>query len=75
MQFTLQLSGKEGMAYLLNRLKVLNGKQDDQGYYLMEKTFTIGGTPTNPDSSDLYKYLTTLGVRMGAEGLLKLLGR
>jgi hypothetical protein len=75
MQFNVQLSGKEGMAFLLNRLKVLNGRQDEQGYYVMEKTFTIGGTPANADASDLYKYLASLGIRMGSEGLLKILGK
>lgn len=75
MQFTLQLGGKQDMAFLLNRLHALNGKQDAQGYYTMSDTFTLGGTPSNPDSSALWKFLAQLGTQALAPSLLKMFGK
>lgn len=74
MKFTLQLGGKGDMAVLLNRVKMLNGKKDPQGYYTMDRTFTVGGTPAKPDSSDLWKLLAQVGTSAALPGLLKMFG-
>ena len=65
----LQLGGKEHMATLLNKLNLLGGQRDNQGYYLMSRSFVIGGTPSNPDSSQLWKIVGEAGLKSAA-GLL-----
>ncbi len=54
---TLTLAGKDDMAYLLNRVHLLSDQQDSDGYSAMSSSFTLGGTPAKPDSSDLWKIL------------------
>jgi hypothetical protein len=62
-----QLAGKEHMALLLHRLKLLGGKTDDQGYTLMSRPFIIKGTAAKPDASQLW----TIVGEAAASGLLR----
>jgi hypothetical protein len=36
---------------------MLGPNRDEKGYQLMTRTFTVGGTPSKPDSSSLWKIL------------------
>ena len=70
----LQLAGKGHMAVLLGKLNLLGGKQDDEGYTPMSSPFVIAGTPSNPDSSQLWKIVGSAAARAiipGLQGLLR----
>lgn len=62
MNIVLQLGAKDHLALLLSKTGQLGAKQDDKGYYLMSRTFQVGGTPTKPDNSALWKLLLEAGV-------------
>jgi hypothetical protein len=51
----MQLAGKDHLAFLLGKTNLLGGQQDDKGYSMMSAPFVIGGTPSKPDSSQLWK--------------------
>ncbi len=74
MQFTLQLGAKDDIAVLLNRLHALNGKQDEQGYYMMSRSFTVGGTPSSGASTDLWKILAQIGADAVLPNVLQMFG-
>lgn len=74
MQFTLQLGAKDDIAVLLNRLHALNGKQDEQGYYIMSRSFTVGGTPSSGASTDLWKILAQIGADAVLPNVLQMFG-
>jgi hypothetical protein len=57
MNIVLQLGAKEQLGYLLQRVRMLGQNQDDKGYQLMSRTFSVGGTPSKPDSGALWKIL------------------
>jgi hypothetical protein len=57
MHIVLQLGAKEQLGYLLQRVGMLGSTKDDRGYQLMSRTFTVGGTPSKPDSAALWKIL------------------
>lgn len=57
MNIVLQLGAKDQLGFLLNRVRLLGTNQDEKGYNLMSRTFTIGGTPSKPDNSALWKIL------------------
>lgn len=57
MNIVLQLGAKGELGYLLQRVGMLGAKQDEKGYQLMTRTFTIGGTTSKPDNSALWKIL------------------
>jgi len=57
MNIVLSLGAKDQLGYLLNRVKLLGANKDEKGYNLMSRTFTIGGTPSKPDNSALWKIL------------------
>ncbi len=69
MNIVLQLGAKGTMAQLLNKVGLLSGETDPQGYALVRQTFTVGGTPTNPDASAFWRMVTEAGLR-GAAGFL-----
>jgi hypothetical protein len=71
MTIQLQLAAKDQLAHLLNRAGVLSQNMDPKGYFLMTQSFTIGGTPANPDSSQLWKMLGTAAAQAAAGALLK----
>jgi hypothetical protein len=71
MTIQLQLAAKDQLAHLLNRSGVLTQKMDPKGYYLMSQSFTIGGTPANPDSSQLWKFLGSAAASAAAGAFLK----
>jgi hypothetical protein len=71
MTIQLQLGAKGELAHLLNRAGVLGQQTDPRGYNLMTQTFTIGGTPANPDSSQLWQMLGTAAARAAAGAFLK----
>lgn len=79
MQVLLQLGARGEIAHLMNRVNMLGQKQDEKGYQLLTRTFTIGGTPANPDSSSLWKTILAeaakLGAAKGLPALQDLLGR
>jgi hypothetical protein len=62
MNIVLQLGAKGALAHALNQGRLLSGQTDDKGYYLMSKTFTIGGTPAKPDRSALWAILLETGL-------------
>lgn len=62
MNITLQLGAKDELAHLLNRVGMLGGNTDERGYYLMARNFAIGGTPSKPDNSALWKILLEAGL-------------
>lgn len=62
MNVVLQLGAKGALAHALNQGRLLSGQTDDKGYYLMSKTFTIGGTPAKPDRSALWSILLETGL-------------
>ncbi|MBI5690361.1 MAG: hypothetical protein HZC55_09700 [Verrucomicrobia bacterium] len=62
MNIVLQLGAKGELAQVLNRVGQLVNKQDEKGYYLMSRTFNIGGTPGKPDNSALWKLLLEAGI-------------
>jgi hypothetical protein len=71
MQILLQMGAKGELAYLLQRVNLLPPTQqelklDDKGFALLSKTFTIGGTPANPDSSSLWKTILAEAAKAGA---------
>lgn len=70
MQIQLQFGAKDSLAQLLNRAGVLTGQQDDRGYYLLERAFTVGGTPAQPDSGSLWKILLREAALQGIPALL-----
>jgi hypothetical protein len=57
MNIVLQLGAKGQLGYLLQRAGMLGQNQDEKGYQLISRTFTIGGTPTKPDNSALWSFL------------------
>ena len=66
MNVVLQLGAKGELAHLLGRVGMLAGvqtqtgmqaKMDEKGYALMTRSFTLGGTPSKPDNSALWKIL------------------
>ena len=65
----LQLAGKGHMAVLLGSLNLLGGQQDDKGYTPMSSPFVIAGTPSNPDSSQLWKIVGTAAANTVIPGL------
>ena len=71
MTIQLQLGAKDQFAHLLNRAGVLSQNVDPKGYNLMSQSFTIGGTPANPDSSQLWQFLGAAAARAAAGALLK----
>lgn len=70
-QVVLQLAGKDHMAMLLNKAALLSGDKDAQGYYLMTRSFELGGTPSKPDSSQLWKIIGEAGLKAGAGMLFR----
>ena len=57
MNIVLQLGAKDQLAYLLQRVGMLGGNKDEKGFLLMSRSFTVGGTPSKPDNSALWKIL------------------
>jgi hypothetical protein len=57
MNIVLQLGAKDHFAYLLQRVGMLGANRDEKGFQLMTRNFTVGGTPSKPDSSALWKIL------------------
>jgi hypothetical protein len=75
MNVVLQFGAKDHMAVLLNKAGVLSPNKDPAGYNLMTKSFTIKGTPANPDSSDLWSYLLSEVTSRGLPALDGLLNK
>ena len=67
----MELAGKDHMALLLGNLYLLGGQKDDEGYSLMSSPFVIGGTPSNPDSSQLWKIVGSATVKAAAGMLFR----
>jgi len=75
MQILLQFGAKGGLEHLLARANALGEQADPQGYRLMQKTFTVGGSPSKPDSSSLWTFLLKEAAIRGAPALQDLLNR
>jgi hypothetical protein len=67
----MQLAGKDQMELLLGRLYLLGEEKDGDGYTLMSSPFVIGGTPANPDSSQLWKIVGTASLKAAATRLIR----
>lgn len=67
MNIVLQLGAKDQLGFLLQRVRLLGTNTDDKGYNLMSRTFTIGGTPSKPDNTALWKILgeAAVGAALG----------
>ena len=66
MNIVLTMGGKGTMAQLLGKAGLLSGETDAQGYSLVNQKFSVGGTPTNPDSNALWRLVTEAGLRAAA---------
>ena len=75
MQILLQFGAKGGLEHLLARANALGEQADPQGYRLMQKTFTVGGSPSKPDSSSLWTFLLKEAATRGVPALQDLLNR
>jgi hypothetical protein len=71
MRINLQFGAKDNFAALLSRAGALSGKQDEQGYYLMSRSFTVGGTASNPDASSLWTMLAEAAASAAARALAR----
>lgn len=71
MAFTFQLAAKDQFAVVLNKTGVLGANKDEKGYYQMTQTFSIGGTPAKPDSSQLWQVLGGAAARAAAGAFLR----
>lgn len=67
----LQLAGKGHMAVLLGKLYLLGDQKDDKGYSLMSSPFVVGGTPSKPDSSQLWKIVGSAAAKVAAGMLFR----
>jgi hypothetical protein len=65
-QIALQLGAKEGIAHLLNRINVLGATQDEKGYQLLSRSYTMGGTVAKPDADSLWKTFLAEAAKAGA---------
>jgi hypothetical protein len=61
MQLTLQLAAKGNIAQVLKQRNLISAQPDEQGYFVMQKSFTIGGTPSKADSTSLWSILLGAG--------------
>ena len=75
MQLTLSLGAKGDIAFLLNKVHALSGKKDDEGYEMMSRAFTIGGSASQSESSDFWKSLAQVGVQQALPALENLFRR
>ena len=75
MQIQLQFGAKGGLEHLLGRANALGEQADPEGYRLMQRNFTVGGTPSNPDSSALWSILLREAATRGAPALQDLFNR
>ncbi|HUR59259.1 MAG TPA: hypothetical protein VM029_16195, partial [Opitutaceae bacterium] len=76
MEVLLQLGAKGELAVVLNRLGILGDKQDEKGYQLASRTFTIGGTPSSPDTNAFWKTIAAGAVQTyGLPALQNILNR
>lgn len=75
MEIMLQFGAKGQLAALLAKAGVLGQITDDRGYQLLERTFTLGGTPAKPDSNALWKFLLAEAAARGVPALQDLLNR
>ncbi len=75
MEILLQFGAKGQLAQLLGKAGVLGQNADEQGYQLLQRTFTVGGTPSKPDSSALWKFLIGEAATRGLPALQDLLNR
>ena len=64
-------SSPRGVHYVASKAGVVGQNQDEKGYTLMKQSFTIGGTPAKPDSSQLWKVLGAAAVQAAAGAFLK----
>jgi coproporphyrinogen III oxidase-like Fe-S oxidoreductase len=73
----LQLAGKEHLAVLLGNLNLVTGQKDDKGYAPMSTLFVVSGTPSHPDSSQLWKIVGSVAAAVpgAAKALDGLFGR
>ena len=62
MNILLQLGAKDQLGYLFQRVGMLGAAQDDKGYQLLSRTFTVGGTASKPDSDALWKLLAQAAI-------------
>ncbi len=73
----LQMGVLGDMETLMAALGKVSTDKDELGYTKVSRPIKIGGTPTNPDTSDLYAFLKEAGVSAAAraaERLLNLFG-
>jgi hypothetical protein len=59
----MKIAGKQHMATILNKAGLLDGQQDDQGFYTMNTAFEVSGTPANPNSNDLWRIIGEAAAR------------
>lgn len=71
LQVRLQLAGKAEMATVLNRLHLLSGKTDAEGYYLMSSPFEVTGTLEKPDARQLWRMAGETAARAAIGRLLR----
>ncbi len=69
MAIELQMGAKGALGTLLRAARVLGTESDPKGYTLVRQGFTIRGTPIKPDSSELWKIITTSAISDGGSAI------
>jgi len=53
----IQLGVRDNFETLFNVIRKVSSEKDDLGYSKVSRAIKIGGTPANPDTDDLYRFL------------------
>jgi hypothetical protein len=53
----IQMGARDEFATLFNAIRKLSSETDELGYTKVSRPIKITGTPTHPDTTDLYKFL------------------
>ena len=69
MAVEVSMGAKGAIGGLLRAARVLGSETDAKGYSLVRQPFTIRGTPTKPDSSELWKMIATAAITDGASAI------
>lgn len=69
MAVEINMGAKGAIGGLLRAARVLGPETDPKGYSLVRQPFTIRGTPTKPDSSELWKMIATAAISDGASAI------
>ncbi|MBL9201599.1 MAG: hypothetical protein JNL39_13905 [Opitutaceae bacterium] len=69
MAVEINMGAKGAVGGLLRAARVLGSETDPKGYAMVRQPFTVRGTPTKPDSSELWKMIATAAISDGASAI------